>query len=237
MNRDVIIICESVYHGNTRKIAEAMAAALNCEIVNCEQASSRDLSGYQAVLLGSGIYFTSHHPKLLAVTENLHKNQKIIIFSTRGCPFVGKYHEALKEKLKSQGLSVYGEFSCRGFDCTGPYNLVHGGNKGLPNEGSCNKAKHFIRMKLAEFMPEPVKKTGAVTIDTDRCIGCGACQRSCLMNVFELQNGKMAAVREQDCVHCSKCIEACPQRCIGIYHSKRELIGIAKKFGDRKSLY
>jgi len=239
MNQDVIIICESMYHGNTKKIAEGMANELKCKVVNCEQAKKMDLSCYKVVGLGSGIYFTSHHPKIVALAKTLGKEQSAFIFSTRGCPVVGKYHNTLKSALKVRGTQVIGEFSCRGYDCTGPYNLVNGGNKGKPNESDVLRARKFIR----KILPQCIIKNESndskhkhVWINADSCIGCMACIRSCPMKVYRNNEGKVAVVKEEDCVHCNKCVDACPQGCITIKHSMKELIGIAKTHAGRTSL-
>jgi len=65
MNQEAIIICESMYLGNTMRLAKAMAFALNCRVVTAREALTMDLSQYKVVGLGSGIYFTAHHPLLI----------------------------------------------------------------------------------------------------------------------------------------------------------------------------
>ena len=76
MNENVLIICESMYHGNTHKLGTAMARKLNCRLMTCEQAVSENLQKYKVIGLGSGIYFTSHHPKLFDIVSKMeiHKN-------------------------------------------------------------------------------------------------------------------------------------------------------------------
>ena len=63
MNKDVIIICESIYHGNTMKLARAFSSRLQCRLITADEALLVDLKAYQTVGLASGIYFTSHHPQ------------------------------------------------------------------------------------------------------------------------------------------------------------------------------
>lgn len=237
MREKIIIIYQSIYNGNTKKVALAMANALHCEAISCEVASQRDLAEYTYVGLGSGIYFTSHHPELLKIAAQLGKGQQAFLFSTHGAPIRGSYHNTLSEILAKQQVKVMGHFSCRGYDCTGPYNLYHGGNKGKPNEKYLLRAAKFVRRLLPQFTYEVNVPEGKhVWIDTARCVQCGCCYTICPMNVFEKQGASIQVKSEEDCVHCNLCLKNCKCGAIGIKHTKRELIGIAKKHAWRKSL-
>ncbi|MDT8719730.1 4Fe-4S binding protein [Clostridium sp. 19966] len=238
MNEEVLIICESIYHGNTRKLAIAMAKKLNCKVMTSERALSEDMQQYKVIGLASGIYFTSHHPKLFDVVEKMKNTQKAFIVSTHGRPFLGKYHERLKAALSNKGVHVIGEFSCRGYDCTGPYIIVGGGNKGKPNEGDQKRARRFIRVILPEYCKaRDVLENGKnIEIHYEDCIGCNKCKTSCPMNVFDIENGKPIVRNQEDCIHCSICKEQCPSQAIVIQHSWREAIAIAKRHAKKTSL-
>ncbi|MHA1606961.1 MAG: ATP-binding protein [Candidatus Freyarchaeota archaeon] len=53
-----------------------------------------------------------------------------------------------------------------------------------------------------------------ITIDHDKCTGCGSCVEACPSEVFEVQDEKSVAVRVEDCVECCSCVEACPENAI-----------------------
>lgn len=238
MNKEVLIICESMYHGNTQKLAIAMARRLNCHLMTSEQATSENIQQYKVIGLGSGIYFTSNHPKLFDIIAKMKNAQRAFIFSTHGRPFLGKYHESLKLALSNQGITVIGEFSCRGYDCTGPYIIVGGGNKGKPNEGDQTKASKFVDSILPEYCKntDVVQNGSNIEIHYDECIGCGKCKTICPMKVFDFKNKKPFVINEVDCIHCSLCKENCPSQAIIIQHSWKEAIAIAKRHINRTSL-
>ena len=53
-----------------------------------------------------------------------------------------------------------------------------------------------------------------IEIDYDKCNGNGACVEVCPSEVFELQEGKSAAVNVDECIECCACVESCPQDAI-----------------------
>jgi NAD-dependent dihydropyrimidine dehydrogenase PreA subunit len=219
------------------KIAKAMATALNCNVISPKEAMSVDLTQYKVVGLGSGIFFTSHHPDIMRVINNLDPCQQIFIFSTHGAPYLGKYHHAIKDSLRKNGIELIGEFSCKGYDCTGPFIIVKGVNKGKPNENDQWKARKFIE----RILPQYVKDLGNVPAGHfvhigEACSACGKCIEICPMKVFEDESGKVVPVREQDCLHCLLCLEACPNQAVSVRHGALDAIGIAIRHAKKKSL-
>ncbi len=54
-------------------------------------------------------------------------------------------------------------------------------------------------------------------IDTEKCIGCGACLNICPYNLVLMENYK-AIFNDDDaeCTNCGNCVEKCPQEVITI---------------------
>jgi len=64
---------------------------------------------------------------------------------------------------------------------------------------------------------------GKVRLVNDECIGCGKCNRSCVMEVDVM--GELEAhgeVRNAHCIRCLKCTDECPQGAIAFTLSRKE---------------
>jgi len=118
----VAIVYASVHHGNTRQIAELLAAQLDADLWTVEEAQGKSLNDHSLVGLGSGIYFGRHHESLLKLVDSWGKApERVFLFSTAGLPFLRiLQHSALRVRLLRKGGSIAAEFCCRGWDTVGP---------------------------------------------------------------------------------------------------------------------
>jgi flavodoxin len=142
-----LIICVSIHHGNTEKIAKAMAEILNAKLAKPNEVTMDDLSNYDLIGFGSGIYAGEHHETLLDFADKLSQlqNKKAFIFSTRGILPVRLCHKSLRKKLLEKKVDVIGEFSCRGLLTEWPFNVIGGISKNRPNKKDLENARKFAR--------------------------------------------------------------------------------------------
>ena len=146
-----LVIYSSVHHGNTEKVAKAMAQALKAEVIKAESVDVKTIQDYDLIGFGSGIYGGKVHKSMLKLIENLPEmqNKRVFVFSTSG---VGKkdYNNDTAEKLSAKGCTVAGSFACRGYDTFGPFKLIGGIAKGRPNDEDILNAKNFV-LKFIEY--------------------------------------------------------------------------------------
>jgi len=157
-DKKVLIICQSVHHNNTKKIADAMAEVLGAEIKKPSEVDIEEVKKYHFIGFGSGIYWGRHHPSIFKIVDQLTglKGNKAFLFSTSGTSNAGNFlhnirhlvshfHVHLRRELKNKSIKMIGEFSCKGFDTAGPLKQIGGISKGRPNKEDLEKAKDFAR--------------------------------------------------------------------------------------------
>jgi flavodoxin len=133
---ETLIVYKSVFHGNTKKIAIAMAEVLNAKFLDVENADKNMIGEYDLIGFGSGIYYDKPQKKLMEYIEGLDnvKNRKAFIFSTSR-QNRSDYNNWFKEKLSDKGFEIIGEFHCKGYSIF----------KGNPNEEDLKNAKEVAR--------------------------------------------------------------------------------------------
>ncbi|GAG87745.1 unnamed protein product, partial [marine sediment metagenome] len=149
-----LIIYESIHHSNTEKIAKVIAGYLNTKLCKAGKVNVNELSEYDLIGFGSGIYFGKHHKDIFNLIDKLptQKNKKAFIFSTSGVrngifqlPYDFDFNRQLRKKLLKKSFDIVGKFSCRGYDTYGILKYIGGISKGRPNEHDLENARNFAR--------------------------------------------------------------------------------------------
>jgi flavodoxin len=160
MTTKAIIFLYSFHHGNTRKIANAIAPEINAPIlnvneINMESIDFSTLQEYELIGFGSGINSDKHYQLLLDFAEKLPpvENKKAFIFSTSGVYNEKQMeinHTTLRNILKNKGFVIIGEFGCRGYNTNSFLKYFGGMNKGRPNEEDLKNAVEFAKKVVSE---------------------------------------------------------------------------------------
>jgi flavodoxin len=160
-----LIILFSYHHKNTEKIAQTMAGVLDAQIKMPRDVRLEELSKYDLVGFGSGIYDGRHHSSLLDLADKLpiSAGQKVFIFSTSGVPvsilgnkFLDNYshkaHAALRNKLELNGYEILGAFISPGFNTNVFLKYFGGLNKNRPDQNDLESARQFAKKIKNDFL-------------------------------------------------------------------------------------
>jgi len=149
----IAIIHVSVRHHNTRAAAQAMGQATGACVLTVDEAKKVDLADYALVGLGSGIFFSSHHPALLRFARDGNPlPRKAFLFSTAGLPFLHWiWHRALRKIVRKNQMSIVGEACYPGWDTVGPLRWFGGIQRGHPNANDLEHACQFAGRMAASL--------------------------------------------------------------------------------------
>ena len=150
---NTLIIYTSIHHGNTEKVAKAMADVMNARLVKVDEIEPSEILEYDLIGFGSGIFSGKHHRSILKFVDDipLLENKNVFIFYTSGFekfPILKPFDSKLNKKLLKKEASIVGCFSCRGWETYGPFAIGGGKNKGQPNEEDIRQAEEFARSLL-----------------------------------------------------------------------------------------
>ena len=140
----MLIIYHSEHHGNTKKIAKAMAEKVGADILKAADVNLNKFEEYDILGFGSGVYNGKLHKELSEILSKLSQqdDKKAFIFSTTGSKtYSSMAHERFRPMLEEKGFEIIGEFSCLGFDTA---LTKEGINKGRPNKQDIKDAEDFI---------------------------------------------------------------------------------------------
>ena len=82
MPSNSLIICESIHHGNTMKIAQALAETLDADLLKPSEVNTSEIAEYGLIGFGSGIYNRKHHRRLFELLDKISlKTVNLVSFS------------------------------------------------------------------------------------------------------------------------------------------------------------
>jgi flavodoxin len=141
-----LVIYSSIYYGNTKKIATAIAKGLDALLVTPQQIDMKNLLKNDLIGFGSGIYSNRHHQSLFDIVIKIPPvhNIKAFIFSTNRDGITNS-HKLLRDTLQEKGFTIVGEFSCKGFEEWRAIKTVGGKgiNEGKPDAEDLQRAENF----------------------------------------------------------------------------------------------
>jgi flavodoxin len=149
-----LVVVFSYHHGNTEKIAHAVANVLDAPVKSPRQVTPDEIRKFDLVGFGSGIYSATFDPSVLDLADRLPNaaGKKAFLFSTYGAPafiankeFIEKNHRQIREKLQAKGYTIIGEFGCAGWNTNLFLKYFGGLNKGRPNDEDLRNAEEFAR--------------------------------------------------------------------------------------------
>lgn len=143
------IVYVSVHHGNTKKVAEAMASALSADLIDLNREPQAALSAYDLIGFASGVFYGQLHENLRRYLEraDLSKEQRVFFAATCGMAY-RDYTKSAKEILARRGIRCLGSFQCRGFDTFGPFGKIGGIARKHPSQRDLEKGAAFARRML-----------------------------------------------------------------------------------------
>jgi flavodoxin len=167
-----LVLCTSVHHRNTARVAAAMADVLHAVVAAPETFPDTSLDEYDLVGFGSGVYYGRFHEALRNWVHGLPDQtlglKPAFVFSTSGLPCLWRFwHGSFTHQLRRKGFEVVGEFHCRGFDSWGPLRLGGGINRRHPNERDLARAAAFARAMQRTIdarLDSPIRLTVAARV-------------------------------------------------------------------------
>lgn len=157
-----MVIYNSIYYGNTEKIAKAIAKCFEVSLVTPQQVDIKILLQYGLIGFGSGIYYNKHHQSLFDIVAKIPsvRNIKAFIFSTNR-DGITDGHKLLRDTLREKGFTIVGEFACKGFEEWRAIKTVGGKgiNEGKPDEQDQKNVEKFALDLKREFIISEKKLT------------------------------------------------------------------------------
>lgn len=154
-----LILYVSTHHGNTKKVAEAMAEAAGADLADLLQAPVPELTGYDLIGLASGVYFGALHKRVLdfAAQAPFRPSQQVFLAATCGARY-RDHTRSVKKLLTRRGVPCLGSFLCRGYDTYAVFGALGGIAKGHPSKRDLSRARAFMRSVLESAETVPITR-------------------------------------------------------------------------------
>ncbi len=220
--------------GNSRHVAERIAAALGDIAQSIEQAS-QDVTLKDGELLG--IVSPTNWSELPVLvrefiqntTFNLSKDNYIFTVATFGM-MQGFVCEDARRELKKRGVTMDAGFSVLMpdnwtpiFDLSDPVKVQRTVDAAEPQidgiidmirsrvkgNHSHRRMPYFIRV-VTDRLLHYERQTKFFSVDESRCIGCGLCANKCPVAAIEMQD-KLPVWTKERCAICLGCLHRCPK--------------------------
>ena len=135
----------SRHHGNTLKVAQAMALEGEVDLIDVTTRQAIRLEGYDCIGLASGIYGFEFQKAVVEFARQYLPNGKPVFFLYTYGGAKGTGAKAVAEVAREKDCPILGEFSCKGFDTFGPFKMMGGIAKGHPDQKDLENARAFYR--------------------------------------------------------------------------------------------
>ena len=124
--------------GNTKKLAEAIGAAINVEAKTVDEPLTEDVD---ILFLGSAVYAAGISRQIQEFIANIDVNvEKVVNFSSAA--LIESTYSQVKKEVEAKGLTM----SEDEFHCRGAFKFVH---RGRPNEEDLKNAQEFAKRIIA----------------------------------------------------------------------------------------
>ena len=233
--------------GNSRFAAESFCREFEegTKVYSIEDGSAAEaVRSSDFVVFAYPVQFSTV-PKIVRdyVSDNgdIWKGKKVFVIATMGL-FSGDGAGSLGRLLEKYGAEVVGGLHLKMPDSIGDEKALKRPlekNKELVREAE-QKIKESVRLlksghpsregigpwyhmaglfgQRLYFMHKTRNYSSGLKIDTNRCIGCGKCEKLCPMGNIRMDKG--SAVPSDRCTMCYRCISNCPEQAITLLGKK-----------------
>ena len=147
-----VIVYYSTHHGNTRKVAEAIAAKYpDVSLIDVTKNKAADLSKYDCVGFASGVYGAKWGKPLLKFADFYLPKSKPVFFLTTSSMQRDSFTSGIEAIADAKKCRILGSFHCQGYDTFGPFKLIGGIGKGHPDADDLEDAVEFYESVLEKL--------------------------------------------------------------------------------------